>query len=607
MSRSSAAAGISASDTIAGPSIAGHGPLDEFYTLLSKLLQAFYAKDPYGFFYEAVDVNIVTDYLNIIKQPMDFSLMSKKIQQREYGTLREFQSDFELICSNCMIYNAPNTVYYKTAQKLLHYGRKLISKEAQKANALLILAATEEASSGSSSQAGGTTENASDFATGTLAQLKRKAEVALFKKLHDGTMLFTSLKKYRGGVTFPIYDDGSLNLSEYAELEAMLIQPLTTDMLTKGGDEVQRTNLSKLGATGNILGSFVTRGQQPRLPQTSLIPHSPSALGYPYNLYSLNLYSIKPFYSCSPFYESQGYAINPFDSGGLSLVYGDPKGRAYIESLERFLQRVDGRIEGGYPEMAVHRKDLLDDLSCDGHAYVQTVYAWRRRIKEQQQQQKPKEAIEESRALSKETEQQPGESSIAAAGSGGEEGELLLQVKSDLTILARLLRWKKVAPEMDRLAKQPAQPYIRHFYQQMQSQLPTEPVRAPPESNLSVSVPPSEKHSLTDKLVQISKMLLQLQAYQNERFKEGTPAAISSPERSLVSALRTVMVEVAAQLSPHDLLALPHSVESSSTATSAPVSASASAKFLPIHAAMQSLTEGRSLPLFQGTLDTKPQ
>src|SRR5262245_26019224 len=139
-------------------------PKEEFLGLLSKLLQAFYSKDPYGFFYEPVDVNVVPDYLTIIKQPMDFGTMNKKIEGGAYSTLREFQSDFELICSNCMIYNAPNTVYYRAAQKLLHFGRKLISKEAQKANALLILAATGDTCKGLDQ------ENFTDTSSGSLTQ-----------------------------------------------------------------------------------------------------------------------------------------------------------------------------------------------------------------------------------------------------------------------------------------------------------------------------------------------------------------------------------------------------------------------------------------------------
>lgn len=39
-----------------------------------------------------------------------------------------FQADFKLMCDNAMVYNRPETVYYKAAKKLLHTGFKMMSK-----------------------------------------------------------------------------------------------------------------------------------------------------------------------------------------------------------------------------------------------------------------------------------------------------------------------------------------------------------------------------------------------------------------------------------------------------------------------------------------------
>lgn len=38
------------------------------------------------------------------------------------------QADFKLMCDNAMLYNRPETVYYKAAKKLLHTGFKMMSK-----------------------------------------------------------------------------------------------------------------------------------------------------------------------------------------------------------------------------------------------------------------------------------------------------------------------------------------------------------------------------------------------------------------------------------------------------------------------------------------------
>lgn len=38
------------------------------------------------------------------------------------------QDNFKLMCNNAMIYNKPDTVYYKAAKKLLHSGMKILSQ-----------------------------------------------------------------------------------------------------------------------------------------------------------------------------------------------------------------------------------------------------------------------------------------------------------------------------------------------------------------------------------------------------------------------------------------------------------------------------------------------
>ncbi len=40
-----------------------------------------------------------------------------------------FRRDFELICKNCMMYNTPETVYHKAAQRLLLQGKRILSPD----------------------------------------------------------------------------------------------------------------------------------------------------------------------------------------------------------------------------------------------------------------------------------------------------------------------------------------------------------------------------------------------------------------------------------------------------------------------------------------------
>ncbi|XP_066572128.1 bromodomain-containing protein 9 isoform X5 [Amia ocellicauda] len=97
--------------------------------LLEHFLRQLQRKDPHGFFAFPVTDAIAPGYSMIIKHPMDFSTMKYKITTNDYKTVTEFKADFKLMCDNAMVYNRPETVYYKAAKKLLHTGFKMMSKE----------------------------------------------------------------------------------------------------------------------------------------------------------------------------------------------------------------------------------------------------------------------------------------------------------------------------------------------------------------------------------------------------------------------------------------------------------------------------------------------
>ncbi|KAJ2959121.1 hypothetical protein NQZ79_g5409 [Umbelopsis isabellina] len=103
-------------------------------TICSRLLDTFVKRDAYGFFLEPVDTTLVLDYLKVIKQPMDLSTMRKKLENNEYPDMDAFKKDFQLICSNAKIYNAPDTLYWKNADKLEGYGVRAIDREAERVN-----------------------------------------------------------------------------------------------------------------------------------------------------------------------------------------------------------------------------------------------------------------------------------------------------------------------------------------------------------------------------------------------------------------------------------------------------------------------------------------
>ncbi|XP_033849698.2 bromodomain-containing protein 9-like isoform X6 [Acipenser ruthenus] len=98
--------------------------------LLEHFLRQLQRKDPHGFFSFPVTDAIAPGYSMIIKHPMDFSTIKDKIEINEYKSVTEFKADFKLMCDNAMVYNRPETVYYKAAKKLLHTGFKMMSKAA---------------------------------------------------------------------------------------------------------------------------------------------------------------------------------------------------------------------------------------------------------------------------------------------------------------------------------------------------------------------------------------------------------------------------------------------------------------------------------------------
>ena len=89
--------------------------------------------DKYNFFAVPVRAEDVPDYYDIIKNPMDFNTMEKKLEKLDYDTVEQFEDDVNLVISNCLLYNKPDTIYAKTAIKiktslpfLMHQARQTL-------------------------------------------------------------------------------------------------------------------------------------------------------------------------------------------------------------------------------------------------------------------------------------------------------------------------------------------------------------------------------------------------------------------------------------------------------------------------------------------------
>ena len=60
---------------------------------------------------------------------MDFSTGKEKIKNNDYQWMEELKDSFQLMCTNAMLYNKPEAIYYKAAKKLLRSGMKILSGE----------------------------------------------------------------------------------------------------------------------------------------------------------------------------------------------------------------------------------------------------------------------------------------------------------------------------------------------------------------------------------------------------------------------------------------------------------------------------------------------
>lgn len=71
------------------------------------------------------------DYLEFISTPMDFSTMETKLEAHRYHTIPDLEADFNLMISNCLTYNAKDTVFHRAAVRLRDLGGAIL-RQAQR-------------------------------------------------------------------------------------------------------------------------------------------------------------------------------------------------------------------------------------------------------------------------------------------------------------------------------------------------------------------------------------------------------------------------------------------------------------------------------------------
>ena len=78
-------------------------------------------------FKEPVDSKEVPDYYDIVKDPVDLSLIAQRLASGTYyAQLEIFAADFKRMFDNCCLYNAPDTIYAKCARRLESFFEHMI-------------------------------------------------------------------------------------------------------------------------------------------------------------------------------------------------------------------------------------------------------------------------------------------------------------------------------------------------------------------------------------------------------------------------------------------------------------------------------------------------
>ena len=79
-------------------------------------------------FYKPVDRKKIKNYYDLIKNPMDLETLQALVKHNKYTTVEHFLSDIELVYSNSLTYNGPESVYTKKALEILQEAKTAVAE-----------------------------------------------------------------------------------------------------------------------------------------------------------------------------------------------------------------------------------------------------------------------------------------------------------------------------------------------------------------------------------------------------------------------------------------------------------------------------------------------
>uniref|UniRef100_A0A2P2I9J7 Peregrin-like n=1 Tax=Hirondellea gigas TaxID=1518452 RepID=A0A2P2I9J7_9CRUS len=102
--------------------------LSPLVSLQLRVIEQLQQRDLHMIFADPVDLDQVHDYSDVVTEPMDLSTMLEKARGHRYKTIDDLERDFELMISNCLAYNAKDTIFYKAGLKLRDQGGNILSQ-----------------------------------------------------------------------------------------------------------------------------------------------------------------------------------------------------------------------------------------------------------------------------------------------------------------------------------------------------------------------------------------------------------------------------------------------------------------------------------------------
>ncbi|XP_055356680.1 bromodomain-containing protein 7-like [Paramacrobiotus metropolitanus] len=369
-------------------------PAEPFEQLLEYYLVYLERKDDKKFFGFPITDIIAPNYSLLVKHPMDFSTMRKKLARGWYENLPQFKNDFELICSNAMTYNMPDTIYYRAAKKLSRIGQKLMSKEriqyakrsVQGIDSIpqeilcfdappAVVTSRQLPQSLLAAQQGPSTSSGE---TEIIAAAPLPEDIVDIKEpMTSPTMSPSKFKT--GSLSGPYENIPQENAEEILEELRRAGRAMADQLATRKPNLIMPKRMPDGSVTLNLLNpdskSTLTIGAlagpikvgSDRLPtfDTRLKMDAATVLEKYYKDYG-------SFSSHAPLYDSKGSIFTKEEVDMLRSAYGSDKGIAYAESLMRWGQQVR------HPVVKRSIEKLINDASGGDHSEV--VYLLNERI-----------------------------------------------------------------------------------------------------------------------------------------------------------------------------------------------------------------------------------